>query len=112
MKFSGKMWLTIIPKVTKKTGFYTLEDAKSTGGGGQIDPPPPSCFRLSSLFQTSKAKYHHSCHRGYTWKQYTLPEESQPEKLVNQNIQVVEVFLMVVTYCFEIISKPRVIDLN
>ena len=24
MKFSGKMWLTIIPKVTKKTGFYTL----------------------------------------------------------------------------------------
>ena len=47
MKFSGKMCLMIILKVTKKQGFtLSLEDTffeKPQGGGGeggQIDPPP------------------------------------------------------------------------
>ena len=43
MKFSGKMWLMIILKVTKNQGFtLSLEDTflkKPQGGrGGQIDP--------------------------------------------------------------------------
>ena len=43
MKFSGKMCLMIILKVTKNQGFTLfLEDTffeKPQGGGGQIDPP-------------------------------------------------------------------------
>ena len=43
MKFSGKMYLMIILKVTKNQGFtLSLKDTffeKPQGGGGQIDPP-------------------------------------------------------------------------
>ena len=49
MKFSGKISLKIILKVTKNQGFtLALEDTffeKPQGGGGQIDPP--SRFRVS-----------------------------------------------------------------
>ena len=44
MKFSGKMCLKIILKVTKKQGFsLSLEDTlfEKPQGGGQIDPPQP-----------------------------------------------------------------------
>ena len=48
MKFSGKMCLMIILKVTKNQDFtLCLEDTifeKPQGGGGQIDPP--SRFRV------------------------------------------------------------------
>ena len=44
MKFSGKMCLKIILKVTKNQGFtFSLEDTffeKPQGGGGQIDSSP------------------------------------------------------------------------
>ena len=42
MKFSGKMWLMIISKVTKNQRFtLSLEDTvlEKPQGGGQIDPP-------------------------------------------------------------------------
>ena len=41
MRFSGKMWLLIILKVTKKHGFtLSLEDKfLEKSQGGQIDPP-------------------------------------------------------------------------
>ena len=43
MKFSGKMCLKIILKVTKKQGFQALFRRcifQKTTGGGQIDPQP------------------------------------------------------------------------
>ena len=49
MKFSGKMCFKIILKVTKNEGFaLSLEDTifEKPQGGGQIDPPPPSHFRV------------------------------------------------------------------
>ena len=55
MKFSGKMWLLIIIKVTKKQGFsvslknFFLEKPQR---GDQIDPSP-SPFRVKSLLQFS-----------------------------------------------------------
>ena len=41
MKFSGKMWLMIILKITKNQGFnLSLEDTVfEKPQGGQIDPP-------------------------------------------------------------------------
>ena len=53
MKFSGKMCLMIILKVTKNQGFtLSLEDTffeKPQGVGGQIDRLPPSLFRVKPL---------------------------------------------------------------
>ena len=49
MKFSGKMFLKIISKVTKKQGFsLSLEDTlfEKPQEGGQIEPPPRSRFRV------------------------------------------------------------------
>ena len=49
IKFSGKMCFRIILKVTKKQGFtLSLEDTifEKPQGGGQIDPPSPSRFRV------------------------------------------------------------------
>ena len=50
MKFSGKMCLKIMLKVTKNQGFsFSLEDAlfQKPQGGGQTDPPsPPSRFMV------------------------------------------------------------------
>ena len=43
MKFSGKICLKIISKVTKNQGFFlSFEDRlfEKTQGGGQLDPPP------------------------------------------------------------------------
>ena len=57
MKFSGKMCLMIILKVTKDQGFtFSLEDTffeKLQGGGGQIDAP--SRFRVNGQ---NKTKHH------------------------------------------------------
>ena len=55
MKFSRKMCLMIILKVTKNQGFtISLEDTffekpqgREDGGGGQIDPPPSPYFGRS-----------------------------------------------------------------
>ena len=49
MKFSGKMCLKIKLKVTKNQGFsLSLEDTlfEKPQGECQIDPPPPSRFRV------------------------------------------------------------------
>ena len=48
MKFLGKMCLKIILKVTKSQGFsLSLEDTLFEKlQGGQIDPTPPSRFRV------------------------------------------------------------------
>ena len=49
MKFSGKMWLMIILKVTKNQGFtLPLEDIffEKPQGGGKIEPS--SCFRIKT----------------------------------------------------------------
>ena len=51
MKFSGKMWLMIIIKVTKKQGFkLSLEDTffEKSQGEGQIDTPKR--FRVKKVF--------------------------------------------------------------
>ena len=57
MTFLGKMWLTIILKVTKNQGFtLSLEDTffEKPQAGGQTDPPPPSAVlglkQFSSAF--------------------------------------------------------------
>ena len=45
MKISGKMWLMIILKVTKKSGFHPpfrrYVFRKTTGGGVKLTPPTP-----------------------------------------------------------------------
>ena len=45
MKFSGRMWLMIILKVTKKAGFHPLSRkhifGKNTKEGSELTPPPP-----------------------------------------------------------------------
>ena len=54
MKFSEKICLMIILKVTKKHGFTLclegkiFEKAQGEGGGGQFDLSPPSRFRVKS----------------------------------------------------------------
>ena len=53
MKFSGKMCLKIIFKVTKNQGFTLsievtfFEKPQGGGGGGQIEPPAPNRFRVN-----------------------------------------------------------------
>ena len=52
MKFSEKMYLIIILKVTKNQSFSrSLEDTffEKPQGGGQIDPPPPVVLGLLIL---------------------------------------------------------------
>ena len=53
IKFSGKMWLMIILKVTKNQGFIlSLENIflETLQGEDQIDPPPPpSRFRVNQF---------------------------------------------------------------
>ena len=65
MKFSGKMCLMIILKVTKNQGFnlclentvFKKPQAGGGGMGGQIDPyPSPAVLGLNSLF-SSFAKF-------------------------------------------------------
>ena len=53
MKFSGKMCLKLILKVTKNQGFtLSLEDTFfEKPHGGQTDPPPPSYFRVKDDFR-------------------------------------------------------------
>ena len=48
MKFSGKMWLMITLKVTKKQGFIlSLEDTfLEKPQGVQIEPPTPQLFNV------------------------------------------------------------------
>ena len=51
MKFSGKMYLIIILKVTKNHGLnVSLEDVffEKPQGWGQIDPHPPAIYGLKS----------------------------------------------------------------
>ena len=53
IKFSGKIWLMIIIKVTKNEGFtLSLEDTvfeKPQGGSNWPPPPTPSRFRANTL---------------------------------------------------------------
>ena len=59
MKFSGKIWLMIILKVTRKPGFFPLfrryNFRKTTSVGDQIEPPAP--LRLNKRYV---AKYEFS----------------------------------------------------
>ena len=61
LKISGKMWLMIILKVTKKTEFHPFFSRYifrkiTEGGGGQIEPPPPSRLRVNSWAYFDGAK--------------------------------------------------------
>ena len=53
IKFSWKMWIMIILKVTKKQGLtLSLEDtffAKRQGGSNSLPPPPPAILGLNKL---------------------------------------------------------------
>ena len=54
MKFSGKMCLKLILKVTKNQGFtLSLEETFfEKPQGGQTDPPPPAFLGLKMILET------------------------------------------------------------
>ena len=62
MKFSGKMWVVIILKVTKKQAFtLSLEDTyfekpQGAWGGEQMDPSPPVVLGLRLVYSFSSTQ--------------------------------------------------------
>ena len=61
MKVSGKMWLIVILKVTKKQCFFNPRKSilEKTTEGGQIDPHPPLAFlgsKRTECFNTFRHK--------------------------------------------------------
>ena len=62
MKFSGKMWLVIIFRVTKNQGFlFSLEEKFFEKlHGGKIAPPPPSNrFRIKLFLMFLRTAFVH-----------------------------------------------------